>query len=330
MVRVFFPVVLVVVEGEAVFFLHAQHACKLENVALIRVTGRLTHADKTAAVPDELADSRGDLRVFPPDAAGVGGVGIAHVDNDIQRIQQMRVVLDVLKADELHIKGRAGQHLNDTGIAIVLLVIECVMHHMTAPGPHFAPAVQHGHPLDTIGCGALDVLIQFAELVADALHIVHELRELQGQFQVAAVADAVDGLAQDGAAGSDPVLFGFPHRVAALVEGVREEVRQKTSFGVLHALNVGDQAQGGAVAHTAHHGIQSDGLELRHEGLGADPVIAEEHHGFAAALVGDVHHFFGQLCNFPPLERLKITVFPAGHTILVVVVALIDDVLQTG
>lgn len=32
-VRVFFPVVLVVVEGEAVFFFHAQHAGKLENVA---------------------------------------------------------------------------------------------------------------------------------------------------------------------------------------------------------------------------------------------------------------------------------------------------------
>ena len=35
---------------------------------------------------------------------GVCGVGIAYIDNDIQRIQQMRVVLDVLKADKLHIK----------------------------------------------------------------------------------------------------------------------------------------------------------------------------------------------------------------------------------
>lgn len=105
MVGVLLPVVFVVVEGEAVFFLHAQHAGKLENVALIRVTGRLTHADKAAAVPDELADSGGDLRVFPPDAAGVCGVGIADIDNDIQRIQQMRVVLDILKADKLYLKG---------------------------------------------------------------------------------------------------------------------------------------------------------------------------------------------------------------------------------
>ena len=297
-------------------------------MALIRVTGRLTHADKAAAVPDELADSGGDLRVFPPDAAGVCGVGIADIDNDIQRIQQMRVVLDILKADKLHVKGRTGQHLNDTGIAIVLLVIEGVMHHVTAPSPHFTPTVQHGHSLDTVGCGALDVLVQFAELVADALHVVHELRELQGQFQIAAIADAVDGLAQDSAAGCNPVLLGFPHRVAALVEGVGEEVRQETALGVLHALNVRDQAQGGAVAHAAHYGIQSDGLELRHERFGADPVIAEEHHGFAPARVGDVHHLLGKLCHLAALEGLKIPEFLAGHPVLVVIVALIDDVLR--
>ena len=112
------------------------------------------------------------------------------------------------------------------------------------------------------------------------------------------------------------------------MERVREEVRQKASFRVLHALNVGDQAQRGAIAHAAHHGIQSNGLELRHKRLGADPVIAQEHHGLAAALVRDVHHFFGQLCYFAPLECLKITVFLAGHTILVVVVALVDDILR--
>ena len=39
--------------------------------------------------------------------------------------------------------------------------------------------------------------------------VYHELRELQRQLQVAAVADAVNGLAQDGAAGGDPVLLGL-------------------------------------------------------------------------------------------------------------------------
>ncbi len=35
-------------------------------------------------------------------------------------------------------------------------------------------------------------------------------------------------------------------------------------------------------------------LKFRHERLGADPVIAQEHHGFLAVRVGDVHHFLGQ------------------------------------
>ena len=105
MVGVLFPVVLVVVEGEAVFLFHAQHAGQLENVALIGMAGGLTHADEAAAVPDELPDGGGDLRVLPPDAASVGSVGIAHVNDDIEAVQQGGVLLDVLKADELHVKG---------------------------------------------------------------------------------------------------------------------------------------------------------------------------------------------------------------------------------
>ena len=35
-------------------------------------------------------------------------------------------IRDSLKADKLHIKWCSGQHLNDTGIAIVLLVVEDV------------------------------------------------------------------------------------------------------------------------------------------------------------------------------------------------------------
>ena len=202
------------------------------------------------------------------------------------------------------------------------------MHHVTAPCPHFTPAVQHSHPFDAVRRSALDILVQFAEFLADALYIIHELRELQCQLQVAAVANAVNGLAQDGAAGCDPVFFGFFHRVAALMERVREEVRQKASFRVLHSLNVGDQAQRGAIAHAAYHGIQPDGLELRHKGLGTDPMVSQEHHGFAAALMGDVHHLLGQLGHFPTLESLEVPELLAGHPVLVVVVTLVDDVLR--
>ena len=47
-----------------------------------------------------------------------------------------------------------------------------------------------------------------------------------------------------------------------------------------------------------------------------------------AALVGDVHHLLGQLCHFAPLESLKVPELLAGHPVLVVVVALVDDVLR--
>jgi len=109
------------------------------------------------------------------------------------------------------------------------------------------------------------------------------------------------------------------------VEGIGEEVGQETALGVFHAGDVADEPQGAAVAHAAHHRVQPDGGELRHVGLGADPVVAKEHHGFLAQLVGDVHHFLGQLRYLATLESHKVLELLAGHTVLVVVVALVDD-----
>ena len=203
-----------------------------------------------------------------------------------------------------------------------------MVDHVAAPRALLPPAVQHSHSLDAVGRGALDVLVQFAELVADALYIVHELRELQRQFQVAAVADAVNGLAQDGAACGDPVFLGLAHRVAALVEGIGEEVGQEATLGVLDAGNVGNQAQGAAVADTADNGIHAGLLKFRHKRLTADPVVAQEHHGLFAVGVDDVGHFLHQTGDLAALECLKILVLLARHAVLVVVVALINDKLR--
>ena len=271
-VPVLLPVVLVVVEGEAGLLFHTQHAGQLEEAALVLVAAGLAHADQAAAVPDEAPDGGGDLRVLPPDAAGVGGVGIAHVDEHVDLVQKMGVLLHILKAEELHVEGGAAQRLDDAGVAVVLLLVQGVVDHVAAPGADLAPAVEHRHPLDAVGGGALDVVVQLPELVADALHIVDEVGELEGQLQVAAVADAVDGFAQDGPPGGDPVLLGLPHRVAPLVEGVGEEIGQKAPFCVLDALDVRDQPQGAAVAHAAHDGVHAGGGEHIPKGLGADPV----------------------------------------------------------
>ena len=109
------------------------------------------------------------------------------------------------------------------------------------------------------------------------------------------------------------------------MEGVREEVRQKAALGIFHARNIADKAQRAAIAHAAHHGIQANAFELLHERLGADPVVAQKHHGFLAQLVGDVHHFPGQFCHLAPLERLEVLEFFRGHAVLVVVITLVDD-----
>ena len=111
------------------------------------------------------------------------------------------------------------------------------------------------------------------------------------------------------------------------MEGVGEEVGQEAALGVLHAGDIADQAQGGAVAHRTHHGVQPNGLELLQVGLGADEMVAQEHHGLLAQLVGDVHHLLGQGGHLPALEGHEILEFLAGCPVLVVVVALIDDKL---
>ena len=45
--------------------------------------------------------------------------------------------------------------------------------------------------------------------------------------------------------------------------------------------------------------------------------------------MGDVHHFFGKLGNLSALECLEVFELLAGHTILVIVVALVNDVFRT-
>ena len=61
------------------------------------------------------------------------------------------------------------------------------------------------------------------------------------------------------------------------------------------------------------------------EGLGADPVVAQEHHGFLAQLVGDVHHLLGKSGDLPALEGLEVLELLGGNTVLIVVVALVNN-----
>ena len=112
------------------------------------------------------------------------------------------------------------------------------------------------------------------------------------------------------------------------MEGVREEIGQEPALGVFHAGYVGNEPQGGPIAHRSHHRIQANALELVHIGLGADEVVAQEHHGLPAQLVGDVHHLLGQGGHLPALEGHKVLKLLGGGAVLVVVVPLVDDELR--
>ena len=259
----------------------------------------------------------------------MGGIAVANVQNDIHIIQHMRIGEDILKADEPHIKRCTGERFNHACIAVILLIIQRMMHHMAAPRAHLSPAIQNSDGFHAIRRRAADILIQLAELIAHALHIIEELRELASQFEIAAVADAVNRLAQNGAARRHPVFPRFLHGVSALMERIRKEIRQQTSFRIFHAGDVADEPERRAVAHTADHRVQTNRLEFRHKRFRADPMVAKEHHRFFSALMGDFDHFPRQSGDFPTLERLEIPEFLAGHAILVIEISLIDDILRT-
>ena len=113
------------------------------------------------------------------------------------------------------------------------------------------------------------------------------------------------------------------------MEGIREEIGKKSSFRILHAFDIADQTQGSAVSYASHHRVQADGLKFIHKRLSADPVIAQEHHGFLAAFMADIHHFLCDLRHFPALERLEIPELLRRNPVLVIIIALINDIFRT-
>ena len=267
------PVVFVVAQSEAAFLLYAEHVGELEEMAVCLVGGGFADSDNTAAVVDKLLDRGGYVRVAPPFPAGMGRVGIPHVDERVDTFQDIRILLDVVKADETHVKRSSGEGLNDSRIGIILFEIQGMVYHVASPGTHFSPAVQDGDTLDAVGHAAFYVVIELAEFIADGLHIVYKFREIQRQLQVSAVPDPVYGLSQDGAAGSHPVDLGLLHGISAFVEGIREEIGQQAGLRIGNAFDVADQPQGGAISYASHNRVQPQLFKSLQERFGADPMV---------------------------------------------------------
>ena len=113
------------------------------------------------------------------------------------------------------------------------------------------------------------------------------------------------------------------------MEGIREKVWKESSFCIFDTFNIRDQTKCASVSNASYHCVKTDRCKLLHEWFCSDPVIPQKHHCLFAAFMCDVNHLFCKLCNFPALECLEILVFFAWHTILVIMVTLIDDKFPT-
>ena len=184
-----------------------------------------------------------------------------------------------------------------------------MVDHVGTPASGLAPAVEHRNLLKAVRCRSLRILIEFPELVTHRGHVVDEVRKLKCELQVSAVADTVDGTSEDRPSCGYPVYLGFPDRVPALVEGVREEVGKEPSFRIFHTLYVTYEPECGAVSDRAHDCVDSCLLKAFKEGLRADPVVTEEHHCFLAALMTDIRELLYQGTDFPVLECHEVPVF---------------------
>ena len=303
------PVVLIYIQGEPCLFLHAHHSRKLEEMSLILVRSRFSDSDKPAAVVDESLHSSDDLLVCPVIPACISGIRVAHVQDHVDVVQDIRILPDIVKTDELHVERRAAQRLNDPCVGVVLFVVDRVVHHMVPPCAHLAPAVEDCDFFDAVRSRAFDIVIQCPELIAYTLNIVDEFRELHRKLQVTAVSDPVDGLPEDRPSRCHPVDFRFFHRIPALMECIREEIRKEAPLCISDSFDIADQPESRSVSNAPDDCVQTDALELIHERLHADPVVAQEHHCLFAALMRNVYHFLRQLRDLSSLECLEITEF---------------------
>lgn len=75
---------LAIPQSEARFLFHPQHRGQLEIMALILMSAGLAHTDESASLQHKSANGGSDLCVFPPAAAGMGGITVTHADEHIQ------------------------------------------------------------------------------------------------------------------------------------------------------------------------------------------------------------------------------------------------------
>ena len=202
------------------------------------------------------------------------------------------------------------------------------------PGPQLAPGVHHRHPAGQgVGRAVAVHLHNAAELDGHVLDGVVELREIEGQVQVAAQADAVHRLAQQCAADVLPVLQGVPGRIAAGREGRRAAQPYREQVGVeaqlMHGhLGIGAQPALEAGEHTLDQPVEAHMPEPGAVGLQAHPAVVVEDVGFLAVLMDDVHQLPGLFRHEVLDEFHVIPLVGSGGHVGHLELAAVDEVLR--
>ena len=111
------------------------------------------------------------------------------------------------------------------------------------------------------------------------------------------------------------------------MERVGEEVRQEAAFRVAHAGDVGNHAQRRAVTDRSDDGVEPKLVEAFHVRLGADPLVAEEHHRLLAGGVRLVDEFLDVRSHERGQERNPVTLCLARYAPGGVVAAFVHEIL---
>ena len=77
------PIVFVVIQCKSGFLFDAEQARQLEKTAFVLMSGGFSNPDKSAAVVNEFPYGRQYIRIGSVFAAGVGGIGVADVYNNV-------------------------------------------------------------------------------------------------------------------------------------------------------------------------------------------------------------------------------------------------------
>ena len=161
---------------------------------------------------------------------------------------------------------------------------------MAHPAAHLAPTVEHRHGEHVIRFCAARGFRNGAEFVAHFRNAVYKLIEFRRQRQISAEPDPVQRFAHDGATRGIPVFIEFRDGgvLVAVEERIGEEIRQEPPLPVFDIGNFRKHAHRNAAAHAAYDRVEPRFLEIFAVRLGADPIVAEEHHRFLSVGMNDI------------------------------------------